>query len=156
MLPDKRDAKVTDKPKNKRAISSQKSKPSLTDMSLLRETLEKCDEAVCKQLLAKGANVNAKDEEGCTPLIWAVLAKNREVVAVLLGHGANVNSKNNQGETPIYWAAMSGDIEIANLLLEKGANVNEKDHFGISPLRSAILCNDQEMIKLLRRYGGKE
>jgi len=156
MLSDKKDPKVTDKPRNKRAINSQKSKPSPTDLSLLRETLEKCDEAVCKQLLAKGANVNARDEEGCTPLIWAVLAKNREVVDVLLAHGADVNCKNNQGETAIYWAAMSGDMGITNLLLEKGASVNEKDHFGISPLRSAILCNDQEMIKLLRRHGAKE
>ena len=156
MLPEKKDPKTASKNKNKPALNSEKSKSPITDQRLLRETLETCDETVCKQLLAKGANVNARDEDGCTPLIWAVLAKNKNVVELLLAHGADVNCKNNQGETAIYWAAMSGDMEIASLLLQKGSDVNERDHFGISPLRSAVLCNDQEMTKLLRSHGAKE
>ena len=126
------------------------------DQELLRETSKECDPELCEKLLSKGAKVNTRDEDGCSPLLWAVLAANLKAVKLLLDRQAEVNCQNHDGETPLHWAALTGKIEIAKLLLAKGAKVNAKDIFGITPLRSASLNGDWDMVKLLRSHGGKE
>lgn len=126
------------------------------DQRLLTETASACNPALCQQLLAGGANVNARDEDGCTPLLWAVLAGALRTVELLLRMGAQVNANNLDEETPLHWAATTGHLQIAELLLQRGANVNARDVFGVAPLRSALLNEDQEMIALLRRFGAVE
>ena len=55
-------------------------------------------------LLHYGADINAKDENGLTPLHYAVRRNDQEVVKVLLNEGANVNVKDNDGLTPLHFA----------------------------------------------------
>ncbi|OGP59447.1 MAG: hypothetical protein A2V67_07510 [Deltaproteobacteria bacterium RBG_13_61_14] len=129
--------------------------PSSLDLNLLQETSGDCNYSECERLLGQGADVNARDEEGCTPLLWAVFAGEKDVVELLLARGADIRRANNDGETPLHWAVLLRDHEIAALLLAKGADVNTKDTFGLSPLRSATLNEDQEMVALLRRYGAQ-
>ena len=124
---------------------------SIYDIDLLEETANECDADTCIELLDAGANVNASDEDGCTPLIWAVLAGSEESVKLLIGRGADVNCKNNEGETPLHIAAMSGAAPIAKILLDHGADVDAEDDFGITPLRSAELNEDRQMVELLKQ-----
>ena len=126
------------------------------DQQLLAEVSNSCDPALCRQFLVWGADVNVRDEDGCTPLLWAVLAGSRPTVELLLEHGAPVNDSNHDQETPLHWAATIGHVEIAVLLLKRGANVNARDAFDVTPLRSATLNEDEEMIELLKRYGAAE
>lgn len=126
------------------------------DKDLLEEVSDKCDVEVCERFLAEGADVNAEDEDGCTPLLWAVLSGDHNSVEMFIAKGADVNCMNDEQETPLHWAATAGNLPIAELLISKGAQVNVKDKFGITPLRSASLNEDQQMIELLRRFGGTE
>ena len=48
-------------------------------------------------LIAKGADVNAKDKEGMTPLHQAASNGQQEIVETLIAKGANVNAKNKEG-----------------------------------------------------------
>ncbi|MCC6367949.1 MAG: ankyrin repeat domain-containing protein [Bryobacterales bacterium] len=67
-------------------------------------------------------NVNAKDETGATPLMYAALYSDAETVRLLLNQGANPNAADNAGATALMWAIP--DEEKVRLLLDHGARVN--------------------------------
>src|SRR5262249_25490311 len=58
-------------------------------------------------LIDKGADSNAKNRRGSTPLHWAI--HDEAKVRMLLAKGANVNAKQAQGRTPLYLSAMLGN-----------------------------------------------
>ncbi|WP_353281703.1 ankyrin repeat domain-containing protein [Wolbachia endosymbiont (group A) of Aleiodes leptofemur] len=73
-------------------------------------------------LLDRGANVDEKNNDGCTPLHIAAEFGHTEVVIALLDRGANVNEKNNYEWTPLHIAARNSHTEVVTVLLDKGAN----------------------------------
>ena len=61
---------------------------------------------IAELLIAKGANVNAKMDNGFTSLHWAAIAPNaheghKEVAELLIAEGADVNAKDTFSETPL-------------------------------------------------------
>ena len=52
-------------------------------------------------LISRGANVNAKTSDGMTPLMWAVLAGNIEMMKRLLDAGADITIKHSNGQTAL-------------------------------------------------------
>lgn len=54
-----------------------------------------------QSLLDAGADVNAHDEVGSTPLHFAAKGESEEVIRLLIDSGADVNATNNRGETPL-------------------------------------------------------
>ena len=72
-------------------------------------------------LLGAGANVNAKDTGGWTPLICACTNGHTPIVKLLLAGGANVDAKDRAGRTPLRVASDVGHKETARALMEAGA-----------------------------------
>jgi hypothetical protein len=72
-----------------------------------------------KQLLAKGANINATDEEGRTALIWAAIAGDVPTVKVLLDHGADLTIKDKGGKTALQAATEKKHQEVVALIKAK-------------------------------------
>jgi ankyrin repeat protein len=85
-------------------------------------------------LVINGADINARDDEGETPLYKAVFKKHPESLKMLLEKNADPNLANNGGFTPLHLAASTGCSELAELLLDGGAKVNAKDGKGRTPL----------------------
>ena len=94
--------------------------------------------ATAEVLLKQGANANAQNNKGFTPLHFAAFEDASATAEVLLKQGANVNAKdNNAGGTPLHHAAVWDAFATAEVLLKQGANVNAKDNEGGTPLHIA-------------------
>lgn len=84
----------------------------------LRNAASRGNLAKVQSLLAKGAQVNAKDKAGATALHFAAASGNAEIVKELLAKGADVNVKDKEGTTPLR-EAKNGVV--AELLRRAGA-----------------------------------
>jgi ankyrin repeat protein len=89
-----------------------------------------------KTLTDAGANVNAKDIRGMTPLMLAVSSEyqNPEVVQVLLEKGADPKAKSLAGETAVDWATKFGRPTVVSLF--KGAPASAAAAPAIKPAAS--------------------
>ncbi|KKO96409.1 ankyrin repeat domain-containing protein, partial [Trichoderma harzianum] len=73
--------------------------------------------AVVKLLVEKGADIDAKDGGGRTPLLWATYNGHKAIVELLVEKGADIEAKDNYGRTPLSWAAYNGHKAIVELLV---------------------------------------
>ena len=87
----------------------------------LHEAAAEGDIEKVKSLISGGADVNAKDDSGGTPLHNAVIFTQKDVIELLIAKGADVNAKDNQGRTALWWAKQQENDEITALLLKHGA-----------------------------------
>jgi ankyrin repeat protein len=116
------------------------------------------DAAKVKELIAAGADVNAKDESGLTPLLWASQGlMGQASVETLLAAGADANARDAHGRTPLFLVAESGGGQnaIKSLLAHK-ADPNLVDEDGWTPLHMACVKNGvPETVRLLIDGGAK-
>ncbi|KJR87190.1 ankyrin repeat protein [Sporothrix schenckii 1099-18] len=109
--------------------------------------------SVVKLLLEKRADVEAKDNDGRTPLSHAAQGGHEAVARLLLEKGAGVEAKDNDGLTPLSSAVLFGYEAVARLLLEKGADVEAKDNYSLTPLSSTALFGYEAVARLLLEKG---
>ena len=76
--------------------------------------------------LDEGSDVNAKDEDGVTPLQYAAEGGYNEIVELLIDKGANVNAKDDDGATPLDVAIQFKEFETADLLRKHGGKTGEE------------------------------
>ena len=140
------------------------SKPAKTIIvggrSALHLAVFKDDMDLIDTLLAKGANIDAVDAQGETPLSHAVIDGQIEIIKLLLSKGANVNIKNHEfGMTPLHLAVIipfDCKTEIINLLLEHGADIDAVTNKGDTAIQYAanyFAANHSEIVKLLISKG---
>ncbi len=109
------------------------------------------DAQTVEQLLASGADVNAPDDQGMTPL-WVAAGNGRaDIVRLLIERGADVNASGKRGRTPLHVAFHYGYAGIARLLIEKGADMNACK-YGSTLLRAAYL-GSADVVRLLIEKG---
>lgn len=98
-----------------------------------------------KNLVRVGFNVNQINEYGNTALSWAVLNKDKKMIAYLISKGAAVDTFIGGiylKMTALMWLARNNEFELAKFLISKGANINAKNKNGDSVLDYALFGED--------------
>ena len=113
-------------------------------------------------LLGKGANVQARDIFGRTPLIVATATWNGpmdcsvDIVRLLLDHSADVNAQNQKGRTALMEALGQWQFErqreMVELLLSRKPDLSLRDKSG----RTALAMAGTSLAPLLKKAGAKE
>ena len=131
--------------------------------------------ARAEELLASGADVNARDRFGYSALMYAAGGGHSAVVEMLLSSGADVGAKNRNGLTGLdlaaarghstiagllrnarfFHAARDGDVGLLSELLDAGADVNAQHTDGWTALMTAALYDRPEVVAVLLRRGAE-
>ena len=81
-----------------------------------------------------GADINAKNIDGRSPLIQAVLSGNSDLVRELIEMGADVNTADKYGNTPLIYACLLNNEEVIKSVLSSTfVDVNKANYQGVSP-----------------------
>jgi len=104
--------------------------------------------------IAAGADPNARDQYGWTPLHQVARYGTPETVAVLLKAGADLEARSNRaGWTPLHHAARQGTPETVAALIDAGADFAARTKNGNTPLQLAAAHGKLENVEVLRAAG---
>jgi len=94
-------------------------------------------------------NVNSRNTQGMSPLIFAVMQNDLILTRLLVLHGADVNIKDRSGKSALTYATINSNLDMVKLLLEHSADSQAVDVNEKSSLYYATLNNDIPTIEFL-------
>ena len=106
--------------------------------------------ATVSQLLAEGAEIDARNGSGATALLVATHANAVDAARVLIEAGADVNAKDRIEDSPYLYAGARGHLEILKLTLAHGADLKSTNRYGGTALfrpRSAAMSTVRTLIE---------
>ena len=106
-------------------------------------------------MIAKGAEANAKNRSGQTPLHEAAYYGHHECIKVLIKNNADIDAEDNLNNRPINYAVAMSHFESVQTLISSGANVNYENLCCESPLQCATQKNYDQIVKLLVENGAE-
>ncbi len=124
-----------------RALLSVGANPNQSDVNgvtpLMRAASKGHEDCVNALLRSTNINLEQKDAQGKTALIYSAYAPNTQIAASLLRRGANINATDNRGNTALITALAIANEPVASYLTQQGADTTRANLQGVSPLAAA-------------------
>ncbi|MDP3776107.1 quinoprotein dehydrogenase-associated putative ABC transporter substrate-binding protein [Methylotenera sp.] len=127
---------------------------STLDKELHNATIAR-DATRVEYLLKRGAKVNARDDEGKTPLIVAVASGDISLISGLLAYGADPNAQDHDGWTAAMHAVRSNEPKIFRLMGKYKANYNLVNSDDMTALAMAVMNNKANAAVAMLDNGAK-
>ncbi len=112
---------------------------------------------IIEYFLEKGADVNALNKSGKTPLFYCTFSFSTRLLKLLAQYGADVNTQDKYGNTILHddfiGCSEENFEEFLKTLLELGFNINSKNANGAYPLD---FCENKKFENILVKYGAKK
>ncbi|KAH7114319.1 ankyrin repeat-containing domain protein [Dendryphion nanum] len=105
---------------------------------LMMSCSRKDGDEIAKLLLAKDADVNAKNNNGQTALHFTASKANLDMAKLLITQKASARVKDKRGQLPLHRAAAVGSVPMIKVLLEAKSPLNATDLDGMTALHHAI------------------
>lgn len=106
---------------------------------------------IARVLIQAGADVNARDDRGVTPLHRAV--ESPQMLELLCDAGAKMNAVDSTGRTPLHWAARAQSAGAIETLVARRADPNLRDRDGRTALFDAAETGNLQVVAALLRGG---
>ncbi|OXU26251.1 hypothetical protein TSAR_006990 [Trichomalopsis sarcophagae] len=108
-------------------------------------------------LLAKGADINAINQAGMTPLLEAARSKEfDEQLPLLMKHGANILAKDKFDQNALHFLTSAPEeyTEMAGVLIEKGVSLDDRHNAKMyQPIHMALMSGKIELVKQFLNHG---
>lgn len=106
---------------------------------------------IARSLLERKAEADTKDENGLTPLHWAMARGDQAFVKLLLEGNwmTTINALDRNGQTPLCHGVLAGQAAVVKMLLCGTADPNKSDKGGRTVLHHAALKCNSEMVRIL-------
>jgi ankyrin repeat protein len=105
------------------------------------------------KMIAAGADVNATQGDGTTPLHWAVYKVDADLARALLARGAKPDVMNKYGSSPLAEAVKVANARLVEMLLDAGSNAEVPNQEGQTALMLAARAGSLDVARLLVRHG---
>ena len=155
------------------SVNSRTNNSKMTPLHIMACHAER--EKIIKLLIFRGAEVNALDDYGFTPLHYAAEYGMEQNIEILIKHGANTKTASYKGYTPLHLAAMFPDHHIISkintkkplkymydskplcieILLQNGAIIDARDCDGNTPLHWTATHDINRIADVLIKHGSK-
>ena len=132
-------------------------KNAIDDKGLLSDAIKSRDIPLVKFFLEFGADVNARDQNGDSPIYHAVCLGYNKIAELLIQKGANVNEGHHyhMNQSLLLSATVKSDLKMAEILLQNGADPNAADVLGQTPLLVGAqhAGTSPKVVELLLQHG---
>lgn len=120
-------------------------------LSLIRAA-EAGDTKEVLRLLDEGANMNARDGQGRTPIMAATHGNRPDTVLALVKAGADINLQDNRSDNPFLYAGAEGLLDIVKIMIDAKADPKLTNRFGGTALIPAADRGHVEVVRELLEH----
>ena len=99
--------------------------------------------------LVDNSDVNGRDAQGRTPLMWSAYYGQSPTISLLMRHGADIRALGHEGETALHLAASNGHHDAIRILINQGADIDAPDENEVTPLMCASMQNHAHCVNEL-------
>jgi ankyrin repeat protein len=127
-------------------------KQTMAEPSTLCAAAKNNDVVELARLLEAGADIDAKDGRGYSPLMLAAYAGHAAAFDLLLARGADRDSRDNAGNSVLMGVAFKGHLALVRRLLDAGADLSARNQHGLDARGFAATFGRHDVVALIDAY----